>query len=650
MIWFLKKTILRLKLYIEECYQNEAESLVIWYAVSFALGAGFYFACPFELSALIIVIYLEAVLFLLYIYRNKSKPFKALTYLLLFMLGLCVAKSDAMYRSKHIETNINETTYLTGKIKVLDYNYRNRPRILLTNADNYDKNLKGDFKISLIKEEPWLKEGKCVELVAKLPKEFTPNPLGNYNQNRTNFYKSISKTGYSISPVFEKDCKTKENPITQKISAIRTNIKDTINKYTQKDEASIITALTIGRTTDIPSNLYDSYRTSGLAHFLSISGMHMTIIALLVFFLIQLILLPFTKGQYNLRKPSAIIAIFATLGYFIISGQSVSCIRAFVMTSIILLAVLLNRRAISLRLWAFALMIVIIINPSSTVSPGFLMSFSAVLGLTSFYEKNSAKLHNFLDKQSHLAKLLSYLLGIIITDLVASIMTLPYSLYFFHQIAVYTTLANMLAAPVITFYVMPMMLLFLISYPLGLAKLTLPLLEEGIKVINQIATYVSNLPGAQSGNNLPELSSLGLLLITLGLLWICIWQTKWRKWGILGIILGLSTMLFYSKPDFVFDEKGTTFAYRNSQNILTMSKWQKNKFLARMWTKNTPSSIEDSTIKCTKTSCIYKDQIEFSPKEIKLNGKTIPFKNGGYINLKTGVHYYNKTKNRIWDN
>ena len=93
--------------------------------------------------------------------------------------------------------------------------------------------------------------------------------------------------------------------------------------------------------------------------------------------------------------------------------------------------------------------------------------------------------------------MLSYLLGIIITDLVASIMTLPFSLYFFHQIAVYTTLANMLAAPVITFYVMPMMLLFLISYPLGLAKLTLPLLEEGIKVINQIATYVSNLPGAQ---------------------------------------------------------------------------------------------------------------------------------------------------------
>ncbi|MBR5154218.1 MAG: ComEC/Rec2 family competence protein [Alphaproteobacteria bacterium] len=653
MIWWLKKTLLRLKLYVEDCYLHEAESLITWYAVSFALGAGFYFAFPYELSAWVVVLYLELVLVLLYLYRHNNKPFKLFTYLLLFMLGLCVAKSDAMHRAKNIEIDINETSYLNGKIKVLDHNYNNRPRVLLTNVNNYEKDLKGDFKISLIKDEPWMKEGKCVELVAKLPKDFTPNPLvGTYNQDRNNFYKSISKVGYSISPVFEKDCKRDEFSIFKKISQIRSSIRDIINQYTSLETAPIITALAIGKTTDIDKQMYDNYRTSGLAHFLSISGMHMTIIALLVFFIFQVLLLPFTKGQYDLRKPASVLAIITTFLYFLISGQSVSCIRAFTMTTIILLAVLLNRRAISLRLWGFALMVVVAINPSSVVSPGFLMSFSAVLGLVAYYEKNEVRLHKWLDKQSFLRKLVSYMLGVIITDLVASLMTLPYSLYFFQQIAVYTTLGNMLAAPIITFYVMPALLLFLISYPLGLSKFSLPILENGIEIINHITTYVSNLPGANSGSNLPLLSSFGILLITLGMLWLCIWQAKWRKWGLLGIILGLSTMLFYSSPDFVFDKNGSTFAYRNNQGVLTMSKWQKNKFLKKVWQRDNKvaqKNVKDTTIKCNSDACIYKDRIEFKPNSVKLDGKSIPLKDGGYINLKTGIHYYQKENNRLWN-
>ena len=67
MIWWLKKQLLRIKTYIYDNLSQEAESLVIWYAVSLALGAGFYFSFPYEISTLIIVLYLELVLVLLYI-------------------------------------------------------------------------------------------------------------------------------------------------------------------------------------------------------------------------------------------------------------------------------------------------------------------------------------------------------------------------------------------------------------------------------------------------------------------------------------------------------------------------------------------------------------------------------------------------------
>ncbi len=654
MIWWLKKTLLRFKLYCSESFENEAESLIIWYAISFAFGSAFYFVFPLEIPTWLIVTYLELVLVLLYIYKNHNAPFKVLTYVLLFALGLCVAKANTLYQARNIEQNLNKTSYLNGKIKVLDYNYRNKPRLTLTDVNNFDRSLKGDFKISILKKESWMKEGKCVELIANIPTDFTPNPIGNYNQEFNNFYKDISYVGYSVSPVFEKDCKTKENYFKTKINSIRNYIKQKVTSKAKKENASIITALLIGDRSLITKEQNQNYRTSGLAHFLSISGMHMSIIALLVFFLVRNILLLFSHGEYDLRKPASIISIIITFLYFLISGQSVSCIRAFVMTSMILLAILLNRRAITLRLWAFSLMIVIIITPNAVISPGFLMSFSATLGLIAYYEQKAPKIHNWLLKQSKLKRLFSYILGIALTDLVASLMTLPYSMYYFNQIAIYTTLANVLSAPIITFFVMPSLLIYMFSLPLGLSEYVMPLLEESISVINHITIFVSNLPYAGLGANINIINKEGLFILTLGLLWLCIWKEKWRKLGLVFIILGLSSGFFMPSTDFIFDAKGTTYAYKNNQDQIELSPWHKNKFLSRMWTnkETLPKNKNFNTdyITCTKEKCIYKNRIEFQKQKLKLDGKDVPLKNGGYIDLKRGtIHYYHKQQNRLWN-
>ena len=652
-MWWIKRELLRIKLYITECFQNEAESLITWYAISYAFGAAFYFVIPYEIPAWLVVVYLEAILFLLYIKRNKIMTFKALTYVLLFILGLCVAKSDALYRHKKLEHNLSETMYLNGEVKVLDYNSNHHQRILLTNVNNYEQDLKGDFKVSLNQKLDWLKEGECVELVAKLPNNLTPNPIGNYNHERTNFYKGINKVGYSISPVYQKDCKIKKNIFENIIFKIREKIKTKVLSNTSPKEGAIINAILIGDRTSIDETLNKNYRSSGLAHFLSISGMHMSIIALLVFFLIRVLLLPFSSGQYDLRKPASVIAIITTFLYFLISGQSVSCIRAFVMTTLILIGILFNRRAISLRLWAFAVMIVVTLNPVSVISPGFLMSFSATLGLISYYEKNTIKVQNWFNRESLFQRFVIYVLGLIITDLVASLMTLPYSLYYFHQIAIYTTLGNIMAGPIIAFWVMPAMLLFLITMPLSISKYSLMLLEKGVEVINNIAQFVTNLPGADAGYGLGSSSSWSIFILTLGLLWLCIWQEKWRIWGLVGILVGLINLLTYPTPDFVFDKDGTTYAYKTQENKLTMSPWHKNNFLERMWTNNVVKQKQklpnNDDITCTNTSCIYKKQIEFAPQIVKYKGKNIPLKDGGYINLKTGIHYYNKEKGRLWN-
>lgn len=651
--WWFRKQLLRLKLYAFESFQFEAESLIIWYAVAFAFGVAFYFAFPIELPVWLIIVYFEAVLLLLYLYRRKDGVFKLLTYVAIFMMGLCVAKADALYRQRNLEKNLDEFVYLNGYVKDVDYNSNGKQRVLLGNANNFERELKGDFRISLNYKQDWIKPGVCIELVAKIPQKFSPNPIGNYNFERANFYKQISGIGYNVSPVFQTDCEYEANFFVKKIADIRQYIKNNVNANSSPESGGIINALIIGDRSGISEEQNDNYRTSGLAHFLSISGMHMAIIALLVFFLIRATLFPLGAGRYDLRKPASVVSILFTFVYFLISGQSVSCIRAFIMTSIVLLGIILNRRAISLRVWAFALVVVVAITPEAVVSPGFLMSFAAVLGLVSFYEKNAAKLHNWLKAKTVFGKIFAYLLGLVITDLVASLMTLPYSMYYFKQISVYTSLGNLLAGPVIAFWVMPMLLLYIISLPLGLGAFTIKPLSTGVDIINNITEWVSSLSGAHSGEQIGTMPDWGIFVLTCGLLWLSIWQERWRVWGIIGILAGLLSFLFVSNVDFVFDENGMTYAYRNNEGKLSPTPFRKNKFLELMWTGNkTKGKVyipDDEPINCNKDECLYKDRIRFGRGWIKFDNKDIELKSGGFISLNDGIHYYIPQSNRLWN-
>ena len=652
MRWWVRKQFLRLKLYIIENYQNESESLIIWYAVCYALGAAFYLAFPWELSIWTLIFYFEAILLLLYLYRNQ-KFFKLLTYATTFMLGIMIAKANTLYTTNKIEMQMPEVSYLYGYIEEIDRNTAGNIRLTISHADNFERKLKGQFRISTRQEKDWLKKGTCIEMVANFPKHYEQNPLGNYNHKRTQFYQEISATGYTISPIFEAKCIYKSSTIKDKINKLRQKIENIIDNNTTKEQGGIIKALTIGNKKSITTEQNTNYRTSGLAHILAISGMHMGMIAILVFFLVQILILPFSHGQYDLRKPAALISLLLTFLYFLISGQSTSCIRAFTMTSLILLAILFNRRAISLRLWAFAVIVVVSITPAATLSPGFLMSFSATLGLISFYNKKSTQIKSWYASQTHWKRINSYFITIIITDTIASLMTLPYSLYYFHQISIYTTLGNFLAGPIIAFWIMPMILLFLLCLPLGISPYTLKPLGWGIDTLNDITQWVSALPGAHTGENLTQLPDTGILLITLGILWLCIWQQKWRYWGIISIILGFYTFITAPKADFVFDKGGQTFACRTNDNRLIPTPWHNNKFFTYIWTGQHPSKEKikntTDTLTCQKQICTCQKRIKFKRHQVELDNKIIPLHHGGFIDLNKGIFYQYSHQNRPWD-
>ena len=288
--------------------------------------------------------------------------------------------------------------------------------------------------------------------------------------------------------------------------------------------------------------------------------------------------------KYNTKKIAAVLAIIISFVYLLISGWQISAQRAFIMTFLVLIGVLCNRQAISMRMAAWAALIMLIIEPQILISAGFQMSFAAVIMLIAFYEKYAKFFQvktekHFLKRCFYLVGI--YLLGIVVADFIASMATLPFVIYHFNRISIYTSLANLLAGPIIGLWIMPCVLAVLISIPFGLEKYPLQFVGKGIDFLNEITDTVAHMDNASL--QILSMPDWGLFLIVCGGLWLAIWQTKWRHWGWLLILIGYLSILMVEKPDVMTDELAKTFAVKNTSGQIVILPNRGNYFTKQMW-------------------------------------------------------------------
>ncbi len=148
-------------------------------------------------------------------------------------------------------------------------------------------------------------------------------------------------------------------------------------------ENAIAAALTTGERRAIPPEILAAIRDSGLAHLLAISGLHFALVAGLLFGVLRgaMASVPALALRYPIKKWAAVGAFIGALGYLVISGASIPTQRAFLMLGIVLLAIILDRNPISMRLVAVSGAVVLLISPESVLSASFQLSFAAVVAL-----------------------------------------------------------------------------------------------------------------------------------------------------------------------------------------------------------------------------------------------------------------------------
>ena len=224
-------------------------------------------------------------------------------------------------------------------------------------------------------------------------------------------------------------------------------------------------------------------------------------------------------------------------GYLLISGAAIPTQRAFVMNGLVFGAIMIDRLRISMRVCAIAAMVVLVVDPSVLVGVSFQMSFGAVVALIAVYETYGTRLGRLLHGRSVSGKVLGYCGGVVVTTVVATLGTYPYSIYHFHHLALYSPLANVIAVPLSAMWTLPWGLATCLLMPFGLERLGLVPMGWGIEATIWVAERVSALPG--NVWSMPRLPAAGLLLISLGGLWLCLWRGNWRRWGLVAIAAGV---------------------------------------------------------------------------------------------------------------
>ena len=227
--------------------------------------------------------------------------------------------------------------------------------------------------------------GEAVRLKALLNPPPEPASPGAYDFARDSYFQSVGAVGFSLSePIIVSGPKPPFGlGLQMAVNAGRWSLARRIIDDLGAREGGVVVAMTTGHEAWLQQDEVQAMRDSGLAHILSISGVHMAIVGGFVFMTLRLMIAawPWLALRVPGKKLAAAGGLIATAVYLVVSGAPPPAVRSAVTLSVAFGAILADRRAISLHALALAALIVLVLQPEAVVQPGFQMSFAATLAL-----------------------------------------------------------------------------------------------------------------------------------------------------------------------------------------------------------------------------------------------------------------------------
>lgn len=560
-----------LPLKLEEFFAAQRPNWPGWAAVALGTGIALYFSLSVEPPLWLGPALSLAAIVLVYLLRRHP---------LLMVVGAglvatAIGFSAASWRAEWVSApQLNRSLYraeVTGRVIEIEL-YPGSLRVTLDHLTISSEKtgqlapnaLPERVRIKLAKVTDQILIGDWLKLNADLQPPAPPTIPGGFDFRRQAYFERLGGVGFSLqAPVKLPAAQVGFAPLESILAwfdALRLTIGQRIQAELPGSTGAMAMALIVGNQTALRADDVQAMRDSGLAHLTSISGLHIGLAAGIFFFGLRalLALMQPVALRFDIKKWAAVMALMGAFFYAGLAGMPVPTQRALVMTGVFFCAILLDRSPISMRVIAFAAIIVLLVAPEALIGASFQMSFAAVLGLIRVFDGGRMQFANLRRLGRDAPDLTGRILGVferggvwlgtlMLTSLIASLMTAPYAAYHFDRLTLYGIAANMLAVPLTGFWVMPLAVLALIAMPFGLEQWPLAAMGWGCDLIIDIAHWVGDWPGAVV--LIPALPVVGLLVMSFGLIWLCliIGRLKWVGLAILGI--GCLTPLAVHAPD-----------------------------------------------------------------------------------------------------
>ncbi|UWQ26441.1 ComEC family competence protein [Leisingera aquaemixtae] len=568
---------MRLSAAITDLLQAQRGHLFPWIPVFLGTGIGAYFSLKSE-PGWAVYAGLAAAGLLLALLAVQRRPLAFLCWAPAFAAaGLCLAGARAHW----VAAPVLEFRYygpVEGRVVSVDRSPTDALRMTLGQV-RLDRvpaaKTPARVRISLTGQDAVPPPGALVMTTAHLLPPQGPAEPGGFDFRRHAWFKQLGVLGYTRAPVLLAGAPGDSVPVERLRRAMAQHLQQRIPGET----GGFAAALTAGDRSGVGEQTLTALRQSNLAHLLAISGLHMGLLTGFVFAAVRVLfcLVPPLALRWPVRKLAALAALAAGSGYLLLSGGNVATERAFVMVAVMLGAVLLNRRAITLRAVALAALIVLLRRPESLLSPGFQMSFAATAALVAVFAA-------LRDGGVPLGPgWLRPVLALVISSAVAGAATAPFAAAHFNTLPHYGLIANLLAVPVMGTVVIPAAVLALCLLPAGLEGIGLTVMRWGMDWILGVARTVSGFEGAVSHVTAPD--SAVLPLFASGMVFAVIWQGRLRLAGLLPAAAALWIWSGAERPPVIIASSGGLIGVMEADGR-ALSRAKGQGFTAEIWLEN----------------------------------------------------------------
>ena len=551
-----------------------------WVPVWLGAGVALYFALPVEPGW---PVYAAAALgcaaSVLGAWRLGEGAAPLLVALALVLAGLCVAGA----RAHHLAEPVLGWRYygpVEGRIVGIDRSGSDAVRLTLDRVRLHDvtpDRTPARVRVSLHGTQGFVtpRPGLRVMMTAHLSPPGGPVEPGGFDFQRHAWFLRLGAVGYTRIPVLTAAPADRGLWLFKARMALSERVQEALPGEVGGFAAAIMT----GDRSGIGQDTLRALRVSNLAHLLAISGLHMGLLAGFVFaaFRLGLAAIPAIGLRLPTKKLAAAMALPVAAIYLGLSGGNVATERAFVMAAVALVAVMTDRRVLSLRAVAAAAIIVLVLRPEALLGPGFQMSFAATTALVAVFGW-------LRDARVPLGpRWARGAVAVVISSAVAGIATAPVAAAHFNQFAHYGLVANLLSVPLMGALVMPAAVLAACLLPLGLEGAALWVMGQGLGWILGVAHWVFGLEGARGTVVSPAAGVLPLMAF--GALIIVLWQGRARVVGLAPMLLAAVLWARTERPDVLISDTGALVGVMTPQGR-ALNRPRGAGFVALNWLEN----------------------------------------------------------------